>query len=248
MEESSNSEKKVKEGWLYKKRGFYFKQWKQQWIVLTFNSLYVYDTKNDDEPKETIQLSDIQICESVDSDNNNSNMVITDNKDYKHHFKTANTTALSQWIHNINGCIRCVNIPIVVECKRNIDYSCDFDIDVPYTKNYKYSIYDIIMNIMRIVNNKYKPMKFEPVDIVSDSCVGQKIVYDDYDWKECDVFISDYPKDHVIRVGFHLSIDFAIYEHKTVSNNTICQSMKSITDLCPIYAKMRYQDICTEQY
>eukprot|EP01084_Bolivina_argentea_P014020 26232_1 len=24
--------------------------------------------------------------------------------------------------------------------------------------------------------------------------------------------------------------------------------MKSITDLCPIYAKMRYQDICTEQY
>ena len=57
---------------------------------------------------------------------------------------------------------------------------------------------------------------------------------------------ADYVTDSIMQNGIYLLTDIAIHEYKTDSNNSICKDMKSITNLCLVYAQMRYQNIFSE--
>eukprot|EP01084_Bolivina_argentea_P152083 265346_1 len=132
-----------------------------------------------------------------------------------------------------------IKIPVNVECQRNRDYDCCFELAIPYCEQHDCSIDQIINDIVQFIEKKHKIIKFIPTTIVSDSFIGQQITYNDYDWKNCNVKVIDYPKEYVIQNGVHLFIDIAIYKHNVSAskfNNPICSSMTNdLNMLCPIY-------------
>eukprot|EP01084_Bolivina_argentea_P296274 510231_1 len=141
----------------------------------------------------------------------------------------------------------CIKMPIIVECPRDVTFNDRFYLLIPYHNDYPYCINMLVTDIIDYVNNKYDQFRFFATKIKTDSFLGQNIHYNDYDWTDQSPNITEYAKIVVVQVGMHLEIDMEIYKHNTSSFNSICTNMKDINQLCPIYAKMRYQDIFTEE-
>ena len=76
---------------------------------------------------------------------------------------------------------------------------------------------------------------------------GWQSGHNDYDWDNLDANITNYSKRDMKQKGLSLEIDIDSYKHDITALVPICKDMKSQTELCPIYAKMRYQDIFTEK-
>ena len=53
----------------------------------------------------------------------------------------------------------CIKIPIIIECKRNTDYNCNFELSIPYNNKYNYSIDQIIIDIIQYIQKKYIKFK-----------------------------------------------------------------------------------------
>eukprot|EP01084_Bolivina_argentea_P104569 187230_1 len=239
----SNSIYRTKENWL-KKESRYIGQWRKRWVVLTPSNLYTYkQRKVYQKATEMIALSDIQSVSS-DATNNILTIHLHNNKHFK--FQADSTNDMTDWENAIKGYMNCIKLPIIIECPRNVDYDCNFELTVPYHKDYNYSIDQIVQDAVNYLNKKYHPIKFTPQRIASDSFIGQQISYNDYDWNDCDVFLANYLKDFVIRNGVHLLVDIAIYEHQTWLNHSVCTYLKTKNHKCPIYDQMRYKYIFSE--
>eukprot|EP01084_Bolivina_argentea_P204874 349940_1 len=214
----------LQEGWLEKKSK-YVGAWRPRWIVVTTDTLYSYKNKKCyKDPTEIISGLDMISVEQINEDNITFSLKL---KMRSIQFKCTSESNIFDWLYAINICLSSIIIPINIVCKRMKDYNCKYKMNIPYHNNY--SIDRIINDIINHLQNQYKPIKFQPKIILSDSFLGQKLHYADYDWNNCDIKINDYPKEHVIENGIHLEIDIAIYNHNVASRNAIdlCDYMKN---------------------
>eukprot|EP01084_Bolivina_argentea_P163837 284955_1 len=233
----------IKEAWLYKKSK-HIGRWRKRWTVLTADELFTLKHKRKDinaSPTEKIQLSNIN---SIDS---SCNIIEVTTANQVYEFKANKESDTQEWIDSINKYrYNCIKIPLTVECKRDSDYNDNFQLLVPYDNRYEYSIQTLIVDILNYCQKKHDPsIKFIATRIKSDSFIGQELVYADYDWNSC-ADITQYEKIVVEQIGIQLEIDIDLFEHKI--NKMICREMQNMNELCSIYAQVRYQHICTEQY
>eukprot|EP01084_Bolivina_argentea_P110790 197765_1 len=258
----------IKEGWCLKKSK-HIGSWRRRWVVLTREALYTYQNeKTYINPTETIYGSSIISIGSSKLDK----MFFVKQNNISFHFQADTNDIKEDWLNKIKFCMRCIKLPVIVECERNREYDCKFDLSVPYHTEYNYGIKQLIMDIIEYIQKRYSPIQFIATKIMSDSFIGQQINYNDYQWNDTKN-INGFPKDSIMQRGIHLLVDIAIYEHKITSLNTICNGSVEIIDyqsnkipiykykpllhdhtdknmnkynLCPIYAQMRYQDKFTE--
>eukprot|EP01084_Bolivina_argentea_P152497 266018_1 len=239
----------IKEGWLYK-RSRHLNIWRKRWVVLTEKKLFTFKHEQIyKQPTETIELSDIIDIRHVEKKPNKIlvNLFTINLQNHAYEFMNQ-MNKCDDWLNAIKGYRKCFSIPINVKCDRNNSYDCNFQINIPYHPDYHYAIFEIIEHSMAYINKKFQPIEFTPKQILSNSFIGQQIIYGDYDWKDCDINITDYEPEFIQQQGIYLTTDVAIFEHKVSFNNIKCTDMKDLTELCPIYAKIRYQDIFTEEY
>eukprot|EP01084_Bolivina_argentea_P258427 435671_1 len=143
----------------------------------------------------------------------------------------------------------CIKIPIVVECNRNNDFNHNFDLTVPFDLDHPYSVNKLIEDIISWVEERHYTFSFFAAQIKGKSFIGQELNHTDHNWKNMNANLTDYAKSDVIELGMHLLIDIDIYKHNITSfHANVCDEMKTNNDLCRIYAKMRYQNIFSEQY
>eukprot|EP01084_Bolivina_argentea_P092275 166035_1 len=245
-----NTNDVLKQGYLYKKSK-YIGQWRLRWTILTDKYLYTFKNKNiHRNPTEIIQLSTIDSVLSSSDKIFQIALENTANNNNNYAFKADEKSDKIEWMDHINKFRnKCIKIPINIECKRNVDYQNQFQLSIPYYSDYNYSINRIIEDIIQYIQRKFQHIKFTPIEIKSDSFIGQKIIYNDYDWNNCFVQVTDYPKQHIIQNGIHLLIDVAVYKHNVINlDKPKCPNMKNYHDLCPIYGKVRYQDLFEEEY
>eukprot|EP01084_Bolivina_argentea_P258428 435672_1 len=240
----------VKEGWLDKKSR-YIGSWRRRWIVLTSNALYTFkNEKVYKDPTEVFEISSINFATTF-TKSEQINMFFIQQNQTVIHFKASTVSAKENWIKTINAYINFIELHVTVQCERNMDYCCNFELKIPYYSEYNYPIDRIITDIINHVQKVNKPVQFEPTKINSNSFLRQDIIYNDYDWENSSIKITDFSKELVKQSGIHLNIDIKIYQHNVSSQNVMslmCTNMNNNIDLCPIYAQMRYQDIFSEKY
>eukprot|EP01084_Bolivina_argentea_P273426 465756_1 len=141
-----------------------------------------------------------------------------------------------------------IQMPIHVECKHE-QYNLTFEWTVPYydVDNHAYAIGTLVTEINAYINSRNDPIKFVITKIKSTSFLGTEMNIDGYDWKAlaANILLS-YPVDDVRQKGLYLNINIDIYKHDISAMQSIC-TMQTSNTLCPIYAKMRYQDIFSEK-
>ena len=142
-----------------------------------------------------------------------------------------------------------IRIPVRVHCPRDSDLDAppDMAMAVPFDAQHPYSVHALIVDIMRCVQRKHRRFPLVPLRITADSFLGRTIEYADYDWTHSDANVADYAQQIVEQLGLTLLIDLAIFEHRVLDFEPVCEQMKSEHGLCPIYAKMRYQDEFSEK-
>eukprot|EP01084_Bolivina_argentea_P092274 166034_1 len=244
-----NTNDVLKQGYLYKKSK-YIGQWRLRWTILTDKYLYTFKNKNiHRNPTEIIQLSTIDSVLSSSDKIFQIALENTANNNNNYAFKADEKSDKIEWMDHINKFRnKCIKIPINIECSRDKAYNDHFELVIPYDANYPYCINSLISDIMAYMHKKYDLIKFIATKIKSNSFIQQEIVYYDYDWTNSTTSITNYDKIILKQIGIYLEIDIDIYKHNTESCDIICDDMKSDKDLCPIYAKMRYQDIFSEKY
>eukprot|EP01084_Bolivina_argentea_P110813 197803_1 len=177
--------KVLKEGWLQKKSR-HIRVWRKRWVVITLNNLITYKTQ---EKQEKTELFDVEELETISSTQNDGAFCIKTNDKKYIYFKCDKISQKQEWINNIKIFINCIKIPINIECERNADYQSQFELSMPYYSDYDYSIDCIINDIIQYMETKFRYIKFTAIEIKSDSFIGQKIIYNDYDWNNCFVQI-----------------------------------------------------------
>eukprot|EP01084_Bolivina_argentea_P029330 54428_1 len=231
----------IKQGFLQKKSK-YVGSWRLRWTVLTDQHLLTFKTKNlNQNPTETIQLSGTTISSFSD-------LIFQIKGDCNYLFKSETVDDKMKWINCIDKYTHnCIKIPINIICYRDNTFNDNFDLIVPYSD---YSVGALITEVMDYVNKTCYPFfKFFATKIKADSFIGR-----DINLPYCgqsDVTIENITKyEQVIleQVGMTLEIDMEIYQHNVLSIDNICDNMKNANELCPIYAKMKFQDIFTEKY
>eukprot|EP01084_Bolivina_argentea_P029006 53867_1 len=113
----------LKEGWLQKKSR-YIRAWRKRWVVITLNNIITYKTK---EKQERTELFNAEEFETISSTQNDVVFCIKINGKNDIYFKCDELLEKQEWINNIKILLNCIKIPIKVECKRNIDYQCQFE-------------------------------------------------------------------------------------------------------------------------
>ena len=209
--------------------------------MLTPQQLITYKDQNMFSATETIPLHTIRNISST----SNTEFVINSENNYA--FRANDQDIKVKWIKAINLCKtnHCIAVPIIVQCARDNKFNYNHQMIIPYDPEQAYSINTFILDIIKYTQKKYIPFQFIPCKI-KDSFLGQEIIYNDYDWKDSDPLITDYADIMLKQMGITLEIDLAVYQHKINTMEAKCEKMKGEHDLCPIYAKMRYQDLFTE--
>eukprot|EP01084_Bolivina_argentea_P117167 208126_1 len=217
----------VKEGWLEKKSK-HIRSWRKRWVVLTVNNLScnLYTFKTENEYKDATGIINLSNVSSV-STKNNTQFYINDDTLYNTYFKCKGLEEQEQWVNIIEGYKNSIRVPAVVDCEDNKDYSSEFELVIPYHKNYTYHISDLVIDIIKQIQYKHNPEKFYAIKIQNNSFIDQEV----YDWKHCNANIIDYSKDILTSKGLHIVTSVA---------NNVCKHMSTENDLCPIYAKMKY--------
>eukprot|EP01084_Bolivina_argentea_P239670 402784_1 len=125
------------EGWV-KKKSRYIKSWNDRWAVITSTAIYTYKEKQCYEnATEIIYFEDIKNIEASQKDM--SFTVIKKQKmNAKIEFKT--DAYWHDWIRTIHGFINQIKIPVNIECERNNNYSNNFELAIPYYKQYSYKL------------------------------------------------------------------------------------------------------------
>eukprot|EP01084_Bolivina_argentea_P250788 420360_1 len=239
-----NGECIIKEGWL-EKQSKYIHEWRPRWVVLTHDTLYTYQNKKVyEKPTEelTVNVTEVRLIEGkIFSININLRSI---------HFKAETPTETNNWANIIRAFKCCIQLPVILECPRDTDYNCQFNLTIPYYPGdeYNYCLKEIISDIIEYMSKTYNPVKFIPQKITADSFNGILLYFTDNNWNSENIKVSDYEKHHLISSGIHLVTDITPYEHKIEQDEWICHDAKDGTNLCEIYAKMRYQDIFTQEY
>eukprot|EP01084_Bolivina_argentea_P271297 461584_1 len=148
----------------------------------------------------------------------------------------------------------CVEIKIIVECRRNPEYSSIFDLSVPYSINNKYSLKQIIKDVMEYVHQQHNPIKFVAKKITKNSFINKELSDNDDDWRVWDgIYVTNYLKDDILTKGLYICADIAIYEHRVSSMNITCYNTLSNNSdehmdafSCSIYAQMKNDQKFTE--
>ena len=149
-------------------------------------------------------------------------------------------------LHGHHERILCVTVPVTIKCPRDTRFCDDFLLIVPYDHDHAYSIDSFASDITNKFNQKHTKYRFIPSKIQSESFVGKEIIYDN-GWEDIVPLMTDYKKKVIQEKGMKLEIDLDVYRHRVRTLEQKCTKMKGENDLCPIYAKMRYQDIFNEQ-
>eukprot|EP01084_Bolivina_argentea_P065973 120262_1 len=245
----------IEEGWIEKKSRF-VGAWKRRWAVIGTvitqttheRAIRLLTYKNSlctEEPTESIRL---RFVSSVQSTSDNTFFIETE--DLQHfEFKTESQSKATKWINNINKYRNnCIEMPITIECIRNAEYNCKFLLPIPFDDDYEYHMNELLTDVMNHLHTTSGQFKFNLTRIKSNSFIGFEMNYNDYDWTDSKLLITDYQKNTVEQVGLFLETDLQIYKHDITTYEQMCDDMKTEKGLCEIYAKMRYQDIFTEEY
>eukprot|EP01084_Bolivina_argentea_P303374 523753_1 len=139
-----------------------------------------------------------------------------------------------------------IKVPIIIECPRDNSYNSNAEWIIPCKQN-EYTVSGLIFEITRYINNKYDPFRFCIIKIKRNSFIANELTNDTYAWNNLNADITCYSKNDLKQKGLQLVIDMDVYKHNISSLESICKDMKHDNMLCPIYAKMRYQDIFTEK-
>eukprot|EP01084_Bolivina_argentea_P240468 403982_1 len=139
-------------------------------------------------------------------------------------------------------------IPITILCRDN-NYSDQFNFTIPYKNDItsRYSLGKLITDIITNLEAKHKPLRFEPIKIMSNSFMNHDIDYNEFTNTYSAISITDHKIDLVEKRGICLKIDIAIYEHK-ILNDSICKDVKNGKCLCTIYNQVAYDNIYTEKH
>eukprot|EP01084_Bolivina_argentea_P194028 332873_1 len=231
----------IKQGWLHKK-GKHLGDWRKRWVILTREYLYVRKEQTAvGSAKTLIKLSNISVSSF-------SGLVFQIKGDDNYLFKAEIESEKMDWINcMVKYTNNPIKMPINIECHRDNTFNNNFEIIVPFDDNYPYPISTLMADIMDYVNKRNAPFTFFITRIKSDSFIGRDMHFNDYDWTESDVNITNYERVIVEQIGIRLEIDMEIYTHKISSIINNCKTMTNHNELCPIYARMRYQDIFTEE-
>ena len=206
-------------------------------MVISIDHVRFYKTQNgnnsNNQPSEQFKLSEIYSVKSVDE-----TIFCINVEDQNRQIRAKTSTSKSQWINTIeeHRLYKHIKIPVIIQCSRNNRFNHDFELIKPYNDKYEYYIRDLIADIMEKQHQQHKPYKFIPRKINSSSFIEQEINYDDYDWVNTFVAITDYPQDIVEENGINIEIDLAVYQHKPMTIEAKCTEMKNDHQLCPIYA------------
>eukprot|EP01083_Nonionella_stella_P157203 510104_1 len=235
----------VLEGWLHRKSK-HINRWSRKWIILSSQSIYTYKSKETkSNASEILHLSDIQ---SIKKDNTNHVFVLIDRNNSIFQFQCEHPLHTKQWILAITAYIKRIQIPIHVDCRRNVDYCCQFSLGIPYRTAYKYTLNNLLRTIINHMQRKHQSIQFEPLQVLADSFIGTHIEYKTYDWTHFDITITDYDKGSVIQQGVHVLIDISLYHHDLTSDYISCVHMhRNRHHMCSIYSKMKCGTLFTKK-
>ena len=222
--------------------------WEEKWMVITMDHILFYNSQNayisNETEFEKFALSQVKQILSCDEKIFEIYM-----EGDSHQFRAKSHSSKLQWMKDIEKCRhKHIKIPIAVHCPRNHEFNNNFQLVKPYNGKYEYYIKDLLTDIMEIHGQYHdKKYQFVPFEIRASSFIGQQIHYADYDWNHTFATITDYPQDVIEKFGIELDIDLEKYQHKPMTFDAKCEKMRDDNNLCPIYAKMRYQDLFSEQ-
>eukprot|EP01083_Nonionella_stella_P154470 497773_1 len=228
----------VKEGWFQKKSDV-LREWRQRWFVLTASHLYSFKENQYTDPTEVFELSKIKQPINMPSKEEEHIVCLRTDRYFYTYVKFSSGLEMHEWVDLITGYINAIQIPVVVECEGNNEYSyaCNFKMPVPIVpshKKYKYEISAIINDIVQYVERKSHGIKFCVTKIDRKSFIAKEL-HDDCSFAHFHASILEYDKQDIITKGLHVSI--------VVDNR--CQHMLNDSP-CPIYVEMRDNEVYSE--
>eukprot|EP01084_Bolivina_argentea_P184982 319020_1 len=149
----------------------------------------------------------------------------------------------SRGLHVVVGDL---SVPIIIKCPRNSKYNENLQWVIPYSFEDEYKISMLLKEIIDYINDKNKPMVFIINKIKSESFLETEMDHNDYNWENLNADVTNYSENDLKNKGLSLEIDVNAYTLDITALVPVCKDMKSEHELCPIYAKMRYQDIFSE--
>ncbi len=168
--------------------------------------------------------------------------MLIDRNNTAYQFQCENHLQTKQWMNTIIANVNCINIPKTIDCKNNFDYCCNFTLPIPYKLEYKYTLQNTIIDIIKYLQRKYTPIQFEPIKISpKNSFINKGIEYKLYDWDKSDINITSFDREIIIAKGIYLLIDIAIYKH-IISTNISCPNINSNNSICNTYNKLKNSD------
>eukprot|EP01084_Bolivina_argentea_P144970 254238_1 len=205
----------LKQNWMEKK-STYLRVWTKRWCVINGENLLIFETENiSDTPAESIQLSTITSIMSGYSSDKTIFSIKTENDWRAAEFRADTVSGVKQWIECINKYrFSSIRMRMFIECNRDIKFNETAQIIIPYNDNCKYSINELINNIMNYVQQKHYPLKFVSKIIKKNSFTLQEINCDD-DCKHLEMNITtNFAKKMIQNNGMCLQIDISFDDLK----------------------------------
>eukprot|EP01084_Bolivina_argentea_P162581 282926_1 len=177
----------IHQGWL-KKKSKHLHFWHRRWTILTAEHLITY--KDEEKTEKATEIIPLRSISGVVSD---SITMFHVDGGRKIEFEADSYSDKTQWIYNIHKYQHyCVNVPVFVEYCRGNEYNCNFDMNIPFDKNYPYSVHAFISDIMIHIHKQFNPFLFIPLRVSDDSFIEMEINHDDSEWQNLTANIIDY--------------------------------------------------------